>query len=59
MYLVHRLRTNLIFKQIPLYIPRMGFVFHMFVNDALPQMVDAEQNKRPERVFLGINVPFG
>ena len=37
---VNRLRTNLIFKQIALHIPRMGFALHMFVNDALPQMVD-------------------
>ena len=40
LHLVHRLRKNLIFNQIPLHIPRMGFVLHMFVNDALPQMVD-------------------
>ena len=37
-YLVHRLRTNLIFKQIPLHIRCMGFELHMFVNDTLPQM---------------------
>ena len=34
-YSVHGLRTNLIFKQIPLHIPHMGFILHV-CHDALP-----------------------
>ena len=49
-------QTSLSFKQFPLHIPRMDFVVHMFVNDALPQMVDYHvayrANQMPRKGFL-------